>query len=196
MKSILLSICIIFTFLSCNNSNKENAKVIVIQPLGDFSNKHIKAIQDSLKNINPHTILRQSESLPQNAYFKPRNRYRADSLLKYLKQFSGPDTVVIGLTYKDISTTKGQYKDWGVMGLGYCPGSACVVSTFRLKKETIASQFYKVCVHELGHTQGLPHCKEKTCFMRDAEGGNPVDEETDFCPSCKKHLIAKGWKLK
>lgn len=196
MKSIILSICLLFTFLSCKNKNNEQAKVIVIQPLGDFSNKHIKAIYDSLKSINPNTILRKSETLPQNAYYKPRNRYRADSLLKFLRQFSAPDTVVIGLTYKDISTTKGQYKDWGVMGLGYCPGSACVVSTFRLKKETIASQFYKVCVHELGHTQGLAHCKEKTCFMRDAEGGNPVDEETDFCPSCKKHLIVKGWKLK
>jgi archaemetzincin len=32
--------------------------------------------------------------------------------------------------------------------------------------------------------------------MRDAEGGNPTDEETGFCPSCKEFLIRKGWQLK
>lgn len=53
---------------------------------------------------------------------------------------------------------------------------------------------YKVLVHEIGHTEGLDHCPEKTCLMRDAEGGNPLDEETDFCERCKAHLQRKGWK--
>ena len=82
------------------------------------------------------------------------------------------------------------------MGLGYQPGSACVVSTFRLSKENLAEHYFKVSIHELGHTQGLPHCAVNTCFMRDAKGGNPLNEETDFCPACKSHLIKKGWRLK
>jgi len=83
-----------------------------------------------------------------------------------------------------------------VMGLGFMPGNACVVSSFRLSKKKRAEQFYKVVLHELGHTQGLPHCAVKTCFMRDAEGKNPTDEETGFCNSCRKHLEDENWKLR
>jgi archaemetzincin len=105
------------------------------------------------------------------------------------------DTTIIGLTTKDISTTKGKFKDWGIMGLANCPGTACVVSTFRLNKNKLSEQFYKVAIHELGHTSGLPHCKEKSCYLRDAEGGNPLDEEVAFCKRCTSHLKSKGWKL-
>jgi archaemetzincin len=81
------------------------------------------------------------------------------------------------------------------MGLGFEPGNACVISTFRLSKTNFAAQFYKVALHELGHTQGLPHCPNKTCLMRDAEGSNHLDEETGFCPSCKAYLKSKGWLI-
>lgn len=104
--------------------------------------------------------------------------------------------VTIGLTTNDISTTKGQIEDYGIMGLGYQPGSSCVVSTFRLNKKNLQEQFFKVSIHELGHTAGLPHCKVLNCFMRDAEGRNHLEEETDFCTTCKSHLLSKGWTLK
>ena len=81
------------------------------------------------------------------------------------------------------------------MGLGYRPGNACVVSSYRLSKKNKTEQFYKVALHELGHTEGLPHCKNKTCLMRDAEGGNPLNEEKEFCISCKKYLKGKKWNI-
>lgn len=81
------------------------------------------------------------------------------------------------------------------MGLGYRPGNACVASSFRLTKKNKTQQFHKVALHELGHTQGLPHCPDKSCLMRDAEGGNPLDEEKAFCASCRQYLKSKNWKL-
>lgn len=54
-------------------------------------------------------------------------------------------------------------------------------------------QLFKVAIHELGHTEGLPHCPVKSCFMRDSEGRNPTNEEKEFYPKCKKQLIDKGW---
>lgn len=77
-------------------------------------------------------------------------------------------------------------KDFGVMGLGYRPGKACVASSFRLNKENLDEQFYKIAIHELGHTQGLSHCPEKMCFMRSAEG--------KILPM-KKRISAKNAKL-
>ncbi|MGB3008377.1 MAG: matrixin family metalloprotease, partial [Chitinophagaceae bacterium] len=100
--------------------------------------------------------------------------------------------VYVGITMNDISTTKGDVFDYGVMGLGFMPGHACVASNFRLREK---KNFFKVAIHELGHTTGLPHCPDKTCYMRDAEGGDHTNLEKGFCPDCKKHLVNCGWNL-
>jgi archaemetzincin len=184
---------IILTLLFSCNSNK--SKVIVIQPLGNFPKAESERMFEEIKKVNQEVVLKNNIEFPKNSYVKTRNRYRADSIIKFLSSKASKDTVIIGLTEKDISTTKGKIQDWGVMGLGYMPGNACVASNFRLSKKNKKEQFYKVALHELGHTQGLPHCKDKTCIMRDAEGGNPLDQEKAFCPSCKKHLQERGWKL-
>ncbi|MFZ1527428.1 MAG: matrixin family metalloprotease [Ferruginibacter sp.] len=131
--------------------------------------------------------------LPAVAYYAPRKRYRADSIISILAKKAGTNQVILGLTAKDISTGNKQVKDWGVMGLGYCPGKACVASGFRLLKKDKKTQLFKVAIHELGHTQGLSHCSQKYCFMRDAEGGNPTNEEKAFCSSCKNLLKTRGW---
>lgn len=148
-----------------------------------------------LKSVCPNITLLNPAPLPDQARYEPRNRYRANKLIYWLKDRVNDDEVVIGLTSKDISTTKNEIKDFGVMGLGFNPGKACIVSTFRLNKQHLQQQLFKVSVHELGHTRGLDHCSEKTCFMRDAKGGNPIDEEKEFCESCRKFLIKKGWIL-
>ncbi|MFL9484232.1 matrixin family metalloprotease [Chitinophagaceae bacterium LWZ2-11] len=170
-------------------------KVIAIQPFGNFSPQLVQNVFRQIWLIDSNVILLKDRPLPASAFYAPRNRYRADSLISVLSKNIGNDTIIIGLTEKDISTRKGYIQDWGVMGLGYCPGNACIVSTYRLDKSNLNEQFFKVAIHELGHTQGLPHCPNKTCFMRDAEGGNKANEEADFCSSCKAFLRKKGWIL-
>jgi archaemetzincin len=87
------------------------------------------------------------------------------------------------------------------MGLGYCPGKACIASTFRVKGKDKLEKLFKLSIHELGHTQGLArtktkHCPEKTCLMRDAEGKDHLDELKMFCSKCKPILENAGWSLK
>ncbi|WP_315814368.1 matrixin family metalloprotease [Paraflavitalea speifideaquila] len=189
-----LVLCCLVAF-SCQQPTHPN-RVVVIQPLGDFPSTQVATLLRELKKTHPHIITRTAIPFPASSWYAPGNRYRADSLIKYLNRLGNADTVIIGLTNKDISVTKDTIKDWGVMGFGYSPGNGCVVSSFRLTRGSQQDQFYKVAIHELGHTQGLPHCSVKTCFMRDAEGGNPLDEETDFCTDCKSFLTSKGWQLK
>jgi archaemetzincin len=148
-----------------------------------------------LKKVNPNIALRNPIAFPINAYYEPRNRYKADSLIYFLKQITIKGHVAIGLTNKDISSSMPGYEDWGVMGLSYMPGKACIVSSFRLNKNNISDQLFKVAIHELGHTQGLHHCATITCLMRDAEGKNTTDQEKEFCPKCKSLLISKGWMI-
>ncbi|MBF4467304.1 Zn-dependent protease [Flavobacterium sp. LC2016-12] len=193
---------LLFSLISCTKKDNENSvekgesqKVIVIQPLGNFELEQSSKVFSEIRTINPNVVLKKNIPFPKNAYYKPRNRYRADSIIKNLKNYVGRDSVIVGLSHSDISTTKNGIKDWGIMGLGYRPGKSCVVSDFRLDARNKNQQFYKLVLHELGHTAGLPHCKVKTCLMRDAEGGNPLDEEKDFCRNCSGYLKSKGWQL-
>jgi archaemetzincin len=38
-------------------------------------------------------------------------------------------------------------------------------------------------------------CPDKTCYMRDAEGGDHTDKEKGFYDKCKVYLKERGWKL-
>ena len=185
---------------SCEKSKDNAVKngeeiTILIQPFEDVKPKQLTEISENIRKIYPKIKILKPIKFPQNTYYEPRNRYRADSIIKYLRTKTPNNSVTLALTNKDISVTKGRVADFGVMGLGYRPGNACVASSFRLNPKNKNEQFYKIAIHELGHTQGLKHCPDKTCFMRDAEGKNPTNEEKDFCQNCKKVLRSKHWKI-
>ena len=185
---------------SCEKSKDNAVKngeeiTILIQPFEDVKPKQLAEISENIRKIYPKIKILEPIDFPKNAFYQPRNRYRADSIIKYLRTKTPENSVTLALTNKDISVTKGKVADFGVMGLGYRPGNACVASSFRLNTKNKNEQFYKIAIHELGHTQGLKHCPDKTCFMRDAEGKNPTNEEKDFCQNCKKVLRSKHWKI-
>ena len=139
--------------------------------------------------------------MPKVAYYKPRNRHRADKLLAVLVGIAvSPDTrsnAIMGLTSQDISTTKGKHQDWGIFGLGELWGTACVVSSHRLTRKLKRRdhrkglrRVVKVAIHEVGHVLGLHHCETPHCVMHDAEGTvKTVDDETGhFCDECQAFL--------
>ena len=199
----LFLLLFIIVLLACNHDGKKSKSVVVpiapittvrirIIPLGKQSSCFNQQTFSRIKQYVSNAVLERAEPMPKMAYYKPRDRYRADSIIHWLKGRAGNDEVIIGVTAQDISTTKDSHEDWGVMGLGYWPGKACVVSSHRVRNK---SNFYKVILHEMGHNMGLDHCNVKMCFMRDAEGHDTTDEEKDFCEKCKGILRSKGWKV-
>lgn len=189
---LALSVCI-FSFISF----KPTKKIIIdLQPFNDLPKEYLDHVHSELKKMYSDIEIKKPIALPKKAWYAPRQRYRADSLIRYLSSITPEGHLTIGLTTKDISTSNGSITDWGIMGLGYCPGKACVASSFRLKKSNRLEQLFKVSIHELGHTQGIPHCPIKTCFMQDAEGKNKMDTESEFCAKCKAILVKAGWALK
>ena len=117
-----------------------------------------------------------------------------------------PDSIsyILGVTSKDISTTKrnsdgttktpeSKYSDWGIFGLGYRPGQSCVVSTFRIKHaehDVFVSRMEKISIHEIGHNMGLKHCETENCVMQDAvETIKTVDNVSNqLCTNCIDQL--------
>ncbi|WP_345766277.1 MULTISPECIES: Zn-dependent protease [Chryseobacterium] len=196
-KVVLL--CFAF-IISCSEKQQETIKedkaiTILVQPFKDMKPEKVKRLAKEIRKVYPHVRILEPIDFPPNAYYKPRNRYRADSSIAFLSRNTKDGFITIGLTSKDISATKGKIKDFGLFGLGFRPGNACIASNFRLNKSNSDEQFFKISIHELGHTQGLQHCPAKTCFMRAAEGKNPTDEETGFCKKCRQVLIKRNWKF-
>ncbi|MEI7500165.1 MAG: Zn-dependent protease, partial [Bacteroidota bacterium] len=168
---------------------------IVIQPFEDIPPSYVSYVYKHLSMIIPGIIIKAPIPLPKSAFYAPRNRYRADSLIEFLDRNTPAGQATIGLTILDISCTDARSPDWGVFGYSYCPGKACIASSYRLRGTDKIDQLFKVAIHELGHTQGILHCPDKHCFMQDAEGRNTTINETGFCKECKRKLIDKGWRL-
>lgn len=124
--------------------------------------------------------------IPTSCIYKPRNRYWAGKILDMLK-VNDTNWVRIGLTDRDISTSVHGHYNYGIMGLSLRPGSACVVSTFRLKR---SKDLWKVVAHEFLHSRGLPRCRKDNpkCIMQDAHGKDTYYMKNDLCGDCRKHL--------
>jgi archaemetzincin len=174
---------------------------IAIQQFSDFDSLLIPVIKDGIDDFygdfNLSVTVLPKNRLPATAWYPPRSRYRAEKILIYLDTLRNDSyTKIIGLTSKDISTTKDSIYDWGIFGLGELGGPTCVVSTFRLKKNTISKAIFlrrllRVINHELGHTFGLDHCPNFGCIMEDAKGTiKTVDNSSGrLCSTCSKWLI-------
>ena len=201
----------LFLFLSISlliACSKDRKTTIGIQPFNNFPESISDSIASAINNVyNFKTVQLEIQQLPKTAFINVKSpRYRSDSLLKLLAK-NKPDYIdyILGLTTQDISTTKrnkdgstkkplSRYSDWGVFGLGYRPGPSCIVSTFRYKTKNqslFIERLQKICVHEIGHNLGLPHCTSGLkCVMQDAaETIKTIDNiELNLCISCKKQL--------
>jgi archaemetzincin len=221
MRKPFLLLCIaltVFITYSCSPSasreviippaKKDTLKVtrLLLLPLGKVPQEYLDTVKAGIEMFYHFKVYQiKAVEIPKAFFVNIKSpRFRADSIIDYLWDIK-PDSAkyIMGLTTSDISTTtyengkikqpEYKYRDWGIMGLGFCPGPACVISTFRLKGKTESitiDRLIKVILHELGHNIGLPHCPTKGCFMEDAnEKVSTVDGETlELCPKCKKWL--------
>lgn len=165
---------------------KEVKRTVIILPLGKVDNSILAQMKDSVLKYFPSVIVAKAESMPSSAWYKPRGRYRADTLIYWMSKRALSNQVWLGFTSTDISTTKGGNLDSGIMGLGFCPGNACIVSSYRVRNK---SNVYKIAIHELGHTLGLPHCSNTLCYMQDAKGKDITGRGKYLCSKCSKLFL-------
>lgn len=147
-----------------------NELTVYLQPFDNFTEKEAakvtKELGPAMSKIFPdmkwHFKVLPAKPLPEDAYYKPRNRYLANMLLKHLK--TTKDKYIIGLTHKDISFKIHGYDNYGIRGLTPIGGNNSIVSDYRGK----GNEFIMVIAHEFLHGYSrAPHCKNHDCLMCD-----------------------------
>lgn len=176
---------------------------IALQPIADIPPNTLEILKhDIVRQYGANVVILPSITLPDSFINNEKGkRYSASAVIQYLKKIK-PDSIpfIAGITNEDIYTTKTdrlgnvkaptyKYKIWGIFGLGYKPGSSCIISTSRLQcsdKNKYINRLAKVTLHEIGHNHGLNHCKNKQCLMTDAvETIATVDNAGDsLCNIC------------
>ena len=209
MKKLLLITISIFLF-SCNQSKSDsNVKqpsfinnllqrtksinkidTIHILPFGNVNKSVVDDVVKELTDFyHKEVVVEKSTPLDNKLLAASKSRFSADSILKRFKSSKN----ILVITEVDIVTPKkGVTNEWGIFGLGFRPGTVCVVSSFRLKRNASPKLFterlHKVSIHEVGHNLGLHHCtKDPECMMSAANGTiKQVDhEKIMFCDNCR-----------
>ena len=161
-------------------------------------------LEDLAGHIQDHCGLecRISRALenPGYAYDEKRSQYDSKRILKHLIETFPPDTLrLIGVTDVDLFVPILKY----VYGLAQIEGECALISIYRLRPQfyeqpfnqgILLSRVEKTALHELGHTFGLTHCRDRRCVMHSSTRIKDTDfKHPNFCQTCLELL---HWHLK
>jgi archaemetzincin len=173
---------------------KTATRIIYIQPLGVVRSKYINTVKASVEQFYGFKCeIRKAIPLTKDILANSKKRYEAS---KILRKFNSKENIFL-LMEKDIAWKDTAHKsdEYGIIGLGNRPGTVCVVSTHRLKRnaseQKVMERLEKTALHEIGHNLGLSHCdKTPKCMMNDEKGTiQTTDNELVYlCPNCRKNI--------
>ena len=129
--------------------------------------------------------------VPDDAFNETRCQYNSKEILKRLLQCCPPDTLrFLAVTKVDLYVPILKY----VYGLAQIDGRCALVSLHRLcprfynqlpDPALLLERTEKTVLHELGHTFGLIHCRDRRCVMYSSTRIEDTDlKEIDFCSTC------------
>lgn len=141
-------------------------------------------------------VMHDSSERPRGVFDARRGQHSSTKILEWLVERVPEGAVrVLGITDADLFIPILTF----VFGEAQLRGTAAVVSTARLgdagalpaDPRRLLSRLSKECVHELGHTFGLTHCRSPRCVMGRSASLVDVDEKSPhLCPACRSRYRA------
>ena len=170
-------------------------KVGILQ-VGQIAIEVLAAVEEGLTKTYPETtgsIIKETLPLPLQAFDKKRSQHNSTVILNEVRACAARRKDfhrVLGVVNVDIFTSDLNY----VFGEAYTPGSAGLISLWRLKPEFYKDkpnmELYllrtqKEAIHEVGHTLGVRHCHRSNCIMHFSNSIFDTDKKQNLlCDEC------------
>lgn len=150
--------------------------------------KALERVVPRLSYISKDIKILKNARIPQSAYVRSRDQYRAEDFL--LSDLDAPYDKLLIVTGVDLFSGNLNF----VFGIAELNGKKTVISTYRLKThdKLFDERVLKEAVHELGHTFGLRHCANPKCVMHFSNSLSDTDiKDWRFCTKCSKKFSSK-----
>lgn len=164
--------------------------------MGDMDVKMLARVGDRVSSVVtvPLRVL-PGAARPMFAFDPGRGQFSSTKILKHILANPSESALkTLGVTDVDLFIPILTF----VFGEAQLGGQAAVVSTARLKQEfyglppndaLMEMRLVKECVHEIGHTFGLTHCRDNTCVMYLSNAIREVDAKSEaLCGVCRDEL--------
>ncbi len=135
---------------------------------------------------------------PSYAFDEKRGQYNSKTILKHLLQLPRESLMLMAVTNVDLFVPILKY----VYGLAQIRGRCAIISLYRLRPEfynesnnpdLFMARVEKTALHELGHSLGLTHCRDRRCVMYSSTRIEDTDyKESRFCSTCD---VLFAWHL-
>jgi len=130
---------------------------------------------------------------PEFAYVSSRDQFDSKAVLIHLLETQGCSALkILGITQVDLFVPILKY----VYGLAQIEGRCSIISLYRLfpeyydephDRDLFLSRIEKTALHEIGHTVGITHCRDRNCVMYSSVKIEDTDHKRpEFCQTCKE----------
>jgi archaemetzincin len=173
------------------------ARCMTVCPMGVVKRDILGRVADSIETrCGINCRVAQKIENPRYAFNESRGQYNAKLILNRLEKYCPTDTLrLIAVTPVDLYVPILKY----VFGLSQVEGRCAVISMHRLRPEfydqppdldVLITRTEKTALHEVAHSLGLTHCREKRCVMSSSTRIEDTDfKNLDFCPTCRELFI-------
>ncbi|HOP46347.1 MAG TPA: archaemetzincin family Zn-dependent metalloprotease [Desulfobacteraceae bacterium] len=161
-------------------------------PIGSVDQEILNYLAERIfHNLGLSCKISPAKNIPIHAYNKSRLQYNSKLILKDLQYHcSNEMAALIAITEVDLYVPILKY----VFGLSQIEGKCSVISLHRLNpqfytqpfnKLTLLERAEKTALHEIGHSFGLTHCRNRQCVMYSSYNVEDTDfKESRFCSTC------------